>query len=465
MKSKSLQIQLPSPHPAQRRVLAEARRFNVLACGRRWGKSLLGIDRLVEQAIKGFPTAWLSPTYKMLLESWRSIQETLAPLITSRNNSEYRLELKGGGSVVMFSLDGDVADVVRGRKFKVIVIDEAALVRNLQGVWEGAIRATLLDLEGDAWFCSTPRGLNFFKTLFDRGQDPERPDWASWQLPTATNPFMSATEIADAQAELTEASFSQEFLAQFVSWEGAVFRRVMEAATAQRQDGPTPGHEYCIGCDWGRNVDYTVFTVIDTTARTMVDLDRSNKVDYVVQRGRLQGLYEKWHPVKIIAEANSIGQPIIEQLQRDGLPVVPFQTTNQSKAIIIEGLALAFEQQSIAILDDPILLGELQAFQAEQLPGGLLRYGAPSGQHDDTVISLALAWSVMDRSIDSRGILQWYEEESAARAAGLPSPQDEYNRKYVEETLTAKPADQPQAASKPVPLALSRDFIKRMQGR
>ena len=38
------------------------------------------------------------------------------------------------------------------------------------------------------------------------------------------------------------------------------------------------------------------------------------------------------------------------------------------------------------------LVGELQAYQAERLPGGMLRYGAPNGMHDDTVIALALAW-------------------------------------------------------------------------
>jgi hypothetical protein len=392
----TVQISLPAPHEAQRRVLAQAKRFNVLACGRRWGKSTIGIDRIVKPALDGFPTAWFSPTYKMLLESWREIQDVLAPVVVGRSNSEYRLELKGSGSVVMFSLDGEVAESVRGRKFACIVIDECALVRNLRELWETAIRACLADFRGAGWFLSTPRGMNDFKLFFDRGGDPEREDWASWQMPTSANPFIDQAEIEAAREDLTEGAFNQEFLAQFVNWEGAVFRRVQQCATAERRDGPEVGHEYIIGADWGRSNDYTVFTVVDTTARCIVDLDRSNKVDYVVQRGRLQALYAKWKPIKIIAEANSIGQPIIEELQRSGLPVQSFQTTNASKAAIVEGLALAFEQGSIAILNDPVLLGELQAFAAEQLPGGSLRYSAPGGGHDDTVISLALAWSAIE---------------------------------------------------------------------
>jgi hypothetical protein len=407
----SLRINLPAPHTAQRKILSEARRFNTLSCGRRWGKSTLGIDRIVKPTLEGFPAAWFAPNYKTLLEIWRSLQETLAPVTVARNNAEFRLELRGGGSVTMFSLDTEVSETTRGRAFKTVVIDEAALVKQLRTVWENAIRPTLADHRGDAWFLSTPRGMNDFKLFFDRGQDPEREDWASWNMPTSSNPHIAAEEIEAARHDMTEAAFNQEFLALFVNWEGAVFRRVLEAATAERKDGPEQGHVYVIGADWGRSNDYTVFTVIDTTARCMVDMDRSNKVDYAVQRGRLQALFQKWKPSKIIAEANSIGQPIIEQLQRDGLPVQPFNTTNASKAEIIEALALAFEQQSIGILNDPVLLGELQAFAAEQLPGGMLRYSAPAGQHDDCVISLGLGWSII-RGRDCLGLVDLIREES-----------------------------------------------------
>jgi hypothetical protein len=390
----TLTIELPAPHEAQRKVLAGARRFTVLACGRRWGKSSLGRDRLIRPALEGFPVGWFSPTYKMLLESWRALQEVLAPVVTEKNNAEFRLALRGGGSLVMFSLDSDVGETVRGRAFKSVVIDEAALVKGLRQVWETALRPTLADFAGNAWFLSTPRGMNDFKMFYDRGADQEREDWISFQMPTASNPFIAAEEIESARAEMSDAAFAQEFLAEFQNWEGAVFRNLQACATAERKDGPEPEHVYVIGVDWGRSRDYTVFCVIDVTERAMVDIDRSNKVDYTVQRGRLQALCEKWCPSRIIAEQNSIGQPIIEQLMRDGLPVVPFVTTNASKAVIIEALALAFEREEIHILNDPVLLGELQAFAAEQLPGGSLRYSAPGGGHDDCVMGLALGWSV-----------------------------------------------------------------------
>src|SRR5579871_1872655 len=95
---KHLSIELPSPHVAQRQVIADAKRFNVLCCGRRWGKTRLAIDRIVKPSLEGLPSAWFSPSYKLQMEAWRALQDVLAPVIVARNNAEMRLELKGGGS-------------------------------------------------------------------------------------------------------------------------------------------------------------------------------------------------------------------------------------------------------------------------------------------------------------------------------------------------------------------------------
>jgi hypothetical protein len=58
---------------------------------------------------------------------------------------------------------------------------------------------------------------------------------------------------------------------------------------------------------------------------------------------------------------------------------------------IIQHLQSAFEHSSIKILNDPILIGELQAYEGQQLSSGW-KYGAPEGLHDDCVMSLAIAW-------------------------------------------------------------------------
>ncbi|MCB0246697.1 MAG: hypothetical protein KDI12_25020, partial [Anaerolineae bacterium] len=145
--------------------------------------------------------------------------------------------------------------------------------------------------------------------------------------------------------------------------------------------------------DWGKHNDFTVLAVVDMQTNELCYLDRFNQIDYAVQTSRLKALASRFQPVTIIAESNAMGEPIIEQLQRDGLPVQAFKTTNATKTAVIDALAMAFEQGAIRILNDPVLVGELQAYEMERLPSGMLRYSAPEGMHDDTVIALALAWS------------------------------------------------------------------------
>ena len=60
------------------------------------------------------------------------------------------------------------------------------------------------------------------------------------------------------------------------------------------------------------------------------------------------------------------------------------------KETIITNLRLAFENSTIGIPDDQVLIDELEAYEYEILPSGRLSYGAPEGKHDDTVIALAL---------------------------------------------------------------------------
>src|SRR3712207_5016113 len=101
----TLTLTLPRPHEAQRRIIREARRFNAVACGRRFGKSTLGIDRLVRPALDGKPAAWFSPSYPMLSEIWRDVRRVLAPVTADRSEQEKRIGLITGGIIRFWSLD------------------------------------------------------------------------------------------------------------------------------------------------------------------------------------------------------------------------------------------------------------------------------------------------------------------------------------------------------------------------
>lgn len=387
-------IRLPDLHPAQAQIKNEAQRFNVVDCGRRFGKTTMGQDLLVPPALEGYPVGWFSPTYKMLLEVWRAASSTLKPVAQRVNAQERRIETITGGVVEMWSLDNP--DAARGRKYARVVVDEAAMVKNLLDAWNMVLRPTLVDLQGDAWFFSTPKGMNGFWQMYQWGIDPERTDWACWQFPSDANPYIPASEIEAMRRSLPERVFAQEILATFLEDAGGVFRHVMDAATGSEQ-GYNVNHQYVFGVDWGKLNDFTVICVLDLNDRAQVYQDRFNQIDYAVQVGRLKALYERYKPVTVIAESNSMGEPLIETLAREGIPVRPFLTTNATKTAAIDGLALAFERGEIQILNDPVTIAELQAYEAERLPAGSMRYGAPEGMHDDVVMALALAWTGVGR--------------------------------------------------------------------
>lgn len=358
--------------------------------GRRWGKSALSQILILETAGAGKPVGLFCPTYKYLDPSWLEMVTRFRPFTADLNRQKYRLTLTTGGVIEGWSLeDGDAG---RGRRYARVVIDEAGMVSDLGHTWTHAIRPTLADYQGDAYFLGTPKGRNFFWQAYTRGQDAMDTEWRSWQMPTSANPHIPAAEIEAMRATMPERVYRQEILAEFLDDAGGVFRGVRESATAAPQAQATPGHGYVIGCDWGRQADATVYAVMDTTTRELCHLDRMTRTEYALQRSRLRALWERFNRPIILAEENSMGGPVVEELVREGLPVSPFATTSTSKSQIIDALTLAFERRELRIIADEVLIAELEAYEATRLPSGAMRYGAPEGMHDDTVIATALAW-------------------------------------------------------------------------
>jgi hypothetical protein len=335
----------------------------------------------------------------------------LEPITVEKSEQQHRIATRSDGSVECWSLDDP--DAARGRKYRRIVVDEAALVRDLETVWQASLRPTLSVLGGDAWFLSTPKGLDSFHHFYQLGQDDLQPDWMSWQMPSSASPYITAEEIEAARRELPERIFAQEYLAQFVQLEGAGVFRGVRAVSRLQPRGPERGHQYVFGVDWGRTNDFTAISVIDATLGEQVALDRFSNIDYEYQSERLHKWAEVYRPVLIVAESNAMGRPLVERLQlgyarllgdaRPALPVWAWEATNASKAALVQALGLAIERGDLTLLDDQVQIGELQAYEAQVLPSGMIRYGAPAGQHDDTVIALGLAYLGAQRDRGASG--------------------------------------------------------------
>lgn len=384
-------MQLPRLRRDQWEIAKHPARIKVLPMGRRWGKTIFGGVVCASILAQHGLVAWVTPTYRNSRPLWRWLRTTMADEVRQRlvtvNNTDRIMETRGGGMLALFS--GDNIDAIRGWAFHAVVLDEAA--RLPETAWVDAIMPTLSDYDGDAILISTPKGKNWFYDEYMKALGGAR-GMACWTAPSNANPLPQIRRAYDlARERVPERTFVQEWEAQFIEG-GVVFRRLAEACVLVAESEPQAGHQYIFGVDWGKAVDWTVISVVDATTKRQVYLDRFNQIDFTVQRARLTALFEKWRPLQIIAEQNSFGIPVIEELQRAGLPVRPFVTSNASKTAAIEALALALEKEELELLNDGIQRAELQAFEMSRLPSGLVRYEAPAGMHDDCVMALALAW-------------------------------------------------------------------------
>ncbi len=388
----AIEIGVPKPHEAQQRVLDSPARFNVVACGRRWGKSRLALIKSALYLSQKQPVAYFSPTYKNISEFWRDATNLFRPALVNVHKNENRFELQGGGSLEMWSLDNPTA--IRGRKYALALIDEAAHVGDLEAAWNNVIRPTLTDLRGRADFYSTPNGHNYFHQLFLRGSDADYPDWAAFHEPTAANPILDPDEIEAARMDLPQDVFQQEYLARFRTSGSSVFRNLPACLNAPPTNPEEhTKHSIVAGIDWGQQNDFTVISIGCKTCRVEVELDRFNQIGWSFQRDRIETALRKWNAQDCLVEMNSIGSPNFEALQAAGLYVRPFHTTAQSKPPLIQSLALCLEREEFQFLDIPEATRELEAYRSTQnKETGRFSFGAPPGMHDDTVIARGLMY-------------------------------------------------------------------------
>jgi hypothetical protein len=285
-------VDLYELHQGQVEILETCGRRNVLACGRRFGKTTLGIELAFWPAHDGYPVGYFVPEYKLLTEVWEEMCDIFGPIVRP-DQQQKRLEFSTGGVIECWSFDRN-PNAGRSRKYKRIVVDEAAHCRNLRRTWTKGLRPTLTDFKGDAWFLSSPNGLDYFHTLFTYGQDG-RKGWASWQRTSYDNPHLDPAEIDEARDDLPPEAFDQEYLAKFLA---DVFGRLVNDEwldVAYKAERPERAGRCSIGVDLGEGTgrDHTAFCVLDEFG--IVHFESSNTVDIPHAAKRLSELAQRFN--------------------------------------------------------------------------------------------------------------------------------------------------------------------------
>lgn len=318
------------------KVLEEAERFNVLACGRRWGKTVLGIDRAVmgnKGLLAGFPVGWFAPDYKLLKQAWRDIRGVLREVSVRVSDQDKRIELVNGSVLECWAFDRN-PDAGRSRRYGTVIVDEAAHCENLEDAWGKAIRPTLTDYKGDAWFISSPNGPSYFHKLYCRHAEG-KPGWRSWTQTSYDNPYISPSEIDSAREDIGDWAFEQEYLAIFhaEAFDGLLkpfwvdrLRSVSDESNRLRQAYSLPLQNR-MGVDLGEGTgrDRTVAIILDKFG--ILHLSQSNQVDIPEAAHWIAELSRQWkvRQEHVVYDAGGRGKDLPRYLEQHGITeAVPY---------------------------------------------------------------------------------------------------------------------------------------------
>lgn len=375
-----MRIELPKPHINQQKILDSTSRYRVVCCGRRFGKSELSQIEIINEALKGNSVAYITPTYQLA----KTFFSKLIKVVPFENNkSDLIINFPNDGQVMFFT--GERLDALRGRKFHLVVIDEASFIPDLEDGWLNSIRPTLTDYIGKALFLSTPKGKNYFYSLFLKGVSGES-DWQSFKFTTFDNPYIDKHEILDAQNQIPAAVFQQEYLADAMENASNPFGSQHINDCVRQQSNKEAMY---FGIDLAKSFDWSVIIGLDVDG-CVAHYERFQK-DWKSTKEQITKL-DKNKP--IVIDSTGVGDAITEDLQKHFNSMYGFKYTSSSKQQLMELLASKIHKKEV-FYPSGAIKEELDIFEYQFTATGV-RYNAPSGFHDDCVNALALAVKCMN---------------------------------------------------------------------
>jgi len=385
----------PHFHDGQQEVHDSPARFKVIAAGRRWGKTKLGMSECIEVGLNGGRAWWVAPTYPIAMEGWRPLARYLKKFqkICTVREGDKEVRFENGGLIQVRSADDPQR--LRGAGLDLLIMDEAAFVKDI--AWNEVLRPALSDRQGKAVFISTPKGHNWFYDLYLNAET--QPGWAAFQYPTASNPFIPADEIEVARSEVGSLVFSQEYLAEFVAAGGTVFNPEWFTYYTPRthNDGYTqfvlPNGEVADGREFTKyctvdlaasvktSADYTVIMSFAVWKQWILIIDVFRKrIEGPAIVPAIQKTVEAQDLATVHMEAAGFQLSLIQEARSKGLPVKELRADKDK---------LARAMPAAARMEQAQILWPKDAVWAADLERELQLFTGVQSEHDDQVDALA----------------------------------------------------------------------------
>jgi len=218
-----------TPTPKQQEIINDLHRFKVLVCGRKFGKTEIGVETVLGEALErpNKDLIYIASTFTEARDIvWNRMKKRYAPILVGEPN-EARLEmklrdLKGIGSSLLQLKSWEAVESLRGREFDYVIMDEIQNYKSFWTLYQEVLRPTLMPRKGRALFEGTPKGFNHLYDLFNlEGKDLS---FKSFKFNSYDNPYLPKEEIDEMRQQMSEDKFAQECLAEFRKMEGLVYK-------------------------------------------------------------------------------------------------------------------------------------------------------------------------------------------------------------------------------------------------
>jgi hypothetical protein len=276
----------------------------------------------------------------------------------------------------------DRPDGLYGDDVYAAVIDEASRCKE-ESWW--AVRTTLTATRGPIRIIGNVKGRKNWAYHMARRAESGAPNMAYYRIVAAdavAAGVLDVQEIDDARRQLPAAVFQELYEAIPSDDEGNPFGITAIRTCIGPLSTATPR---AWGWDLAKSRDWTVGIALDSDGATARFERWQAPWETTIQR---IGSYVGQTPT--LVDSTGVGDPILEALQKNGgTSFEGFKFTGPSKQQLMEGLAVAIQQQEIAY-PDGLIVSELEAFEYVVTRTGV-HYAAPEGLTDDCVCALGLA--------------------------------------------------------------------------
>jgi len=375
----------------QRDVIDDPHQYKVVVWHRKAGKTTLALIEMFKQSQRRVGTYWI--VFPFLDEGrdtvWQNLLTKIIPssFIEKKNENLMSIKLTNGSYIRIKG--SDHPEALRGPNVCGIVMDEFSRMR--PETW-AILSPMIVATKGWAIFVSTPAGKNHLYDFYKRGISDQVnwKRWRSWYMTVHDSGLLTQEEMDAEYENIGPEMYSQEYLCAWLEGAGQVFRGVDKVLTAVEQ-GPISEHLYVIGCDIAKLQDFTVITVFDRQNNMQVFQDRFTRIDWPLQKRRIAEVSKLYNGAMVSLDATGIGDSMSDELTYLGVSVNPVKITEPQKRVMIDKLQTWIQNRWISILPKKETINELGDYAYKKGPTGRYTYSAPSGRHDDIVISLCLA--------------------------------------------------------------------------